>query len=161
MRWVRRLGIVVLSVALLGGCRKPADTQPPAAPGEGQTHEALVEGAVASMRHAASSLNRVTDAASAERAAKVLRRETQNLQALRRQLAKLGSASRAERDRVQQHSQDMIAASEEMKQAVAAVVGKIQAGRFPPDVAERLRAACHDYGNAMVDFGKQATPLFE
>jgi hypothetical protein len=110
------------------------------------------------MRHTASNLNRVTDAASAERAVKVLRRETQNLQALRQQL---GSASRAERDRVQQHSQDMIAASEETKQAVTAVVAKIQAGQFPPDVAQRLRAACHDYGNAMVDFGKQATPLFE
>jgi len=155
MRRLQKFWIVVPAVALLGGCRKSA------APGQSQTHETLVKEAIASMRDAASSMNRVTDPASAEQAVKVLQREAQNLQSLRQRLTGLGSASSPERDRVKQHSQAMIAASQGMQQAAAAVVGKIRAGQLPPDLAQRLAAASRDYGQSMVDFGQQATPLFE
>jgi hypothetical protein len=106
------------------------------------------------MRNAASSLNSVTDAASAEQAVKILQREAQDLQSLRQRQAELGRASSSERDRIKQHSQEMTRAS-------AAVVGKIQAGQFPPDLAQRLAAALKDYGQSMEDFGRQVTPLFE
>jgi hypothetical protein len=152
MRWLRSFWIAVLPVALLGGCRKSAQTE---------SHEALVKEAIVSMRNTASSLNNATDATSAEQAVKVVQRETQNLQTLRQRLAGLGKASSSERERVKRHSQDMIAASDALSQAVAAAVGKIQAGRLPPELGRRLAATTHDYGKAMVDYGHQTTPLFE
>src|SRR6266567_1877765 len=108
MRWIQRFWVVVPAVALLGGCRK----SPP--PGQSQTHETLVKEAIVSMQDSASSLNRVTDATSAEQAVKVLQRQTQNLQSLRQRLAELGGASSSERARVKQHSQAVIAASQEI-----------------------------------------------
>lgn len=161
MRWLRFL-IVLLSVVLLGGCRKSVPTQPPSViPDQSQTHEWLVKEAILSMRKTASSLNGVNDATSAEQAVKVLQDETQNLQSLRQRLTTMDKAAGPERDRVKQHSQDMIDASQKMKQASSTMVGKIKAGQFPRDLAQQLAAASVDYGKAMADFGQQATPLFE
>jgi hypothetical protein len=55
----------------------------------------------------------------------------------------------------------MIAASQQMQQGSTASVGFIQSGQLPPDLAQRLAAASMDYGQSMVNFGKQATPLFD
>ena len=52
MPCVRKFWIVLLPVALLGGCRKSAQSQ---------THEALVKEVIVSVRNSASSLNSVTD----------------------------------------------------------------------------------------------------
>ena len=149
---LRMFWIALLPLTLLSGCRKSA---------QNQSHEALVKEAIVSMRNTASALNGVTDAASAARAIEVLQRESQNLQSLRKRLADLGTATGLIRGRVKQHSQDMIAATQQMTQASATVVGKIQAGQFPPDLAQRLAKASMDYGQSMVDFSEQAVPLFE
>ncbi len=152
MPTLRKFWIVVLPVAMLGGCRKSAPSQ---------DHEALVKEAIASARTTASSLNGVMDAASAEQTIKVLQREAENLKSLRQKLAGLGGASDPARRRAKKHSQDIIAASEQMVQASGAVVGKIQAGKFPPDLAKRLATASADYGQAMADFWQQAASLLE
>jgi hypothetical protein len=129
--------------------------------GTAATHEAVVAEAINSMRTTAASLNRVADPTSAERAIADVKRESQNLQSLRQQVTRLGKASASEKGRVQQHSQEMTGASQGMVQASSGVVKKIQAGQFSAYLAKRLASASEEYGQAMVDFGKQATPLFE
>jgi hypothetical protein len=114
MQWLRQYWIAVLTIALLNGCRKGDSKQPPpappaaAAPSPTQSHEMLVKEAIASMRNAASALNGVADAASAEKTVTILKRETQNLKLLHQRLTDLGRASGSERERVKQHSQDNI-----------------------------------------------------
>lgn len=147
---IRLFWIVVFLLTSLGGCRKTT-----------QSHDVLVKEAIASMRKSASSLNEVKDVASAEQTIKVLQQETQTLKSLQKRLGELGAASSSGRTRVKQHSDDMIAASQQMVQASSAVVAKIQAGQFLPELANRLAAASRDYGQSMADFSQQAIPLFE
>ena len=149
---LRRFSFVVLPLVLFSGCRKSAASG---------SHEALVKEAIVSARNTASSLNSVADAASAEQAVNVLQREAQNLQTLRQRQAELGRASSSERDRVKQHSQDVIASSKAMVQASSSVAEKIKGNHFPPELAKRIATASQEYGKAMTDFWTQTKPLFD
>ncbi|HLW67260.1 MAG TPA: hypothetical protein VKS79_18240 [Gemmataceae bacterium] len=161
MRWIETVcGALTLLLLLSGGCKR-ANVGGVSGDTAAKTHASIVKAAIESIQKATASLNQVNDANSATKATTVLQNETSNLQRLKQDLAALGSASSAEKQRVKQHSQDMIKESQAVQQAVANVVRMIQQGQFPKDVATNLANAGSAFGQAMADFGQQATPLFD
>ncbi len=154
-RDVLKLTLLVLA----SGCGKP--DSPPPTHAHLASHEAVVEAAIASLKTAAGSMNGASDDASAEQALKTLPQEMQILESLQKRLSELGNASAGERERVKEHGKEFLESSKEVKIATAELLGKGHTGRFSLDVAQRLAAASGYYQQAMVAFGKQATPLFE
>ncbi len=145
--------VLLLALALppLAGCKKSSAS--------GQTHESVVVAAVASMQAIADALKSVRDAASAKQATDVLNREIKNLRRLRQSLVDLGSATKAQRERVKQHSDKIVAASRAVTQSSQAVIGQVQAGQVPRETATPLLEASKEYGEAMSEFADQAKPL--
>jgi hypothetical protein len=157
MRSASIFWIMVTFAVLVIGCRKHAGTQ-----GRGDSHEPLVKEAIATMGTAADNLDRVKDPASAEEAVNVLNREADRLDSLRERLTRLGKASRTEQDRFnKQDSQSMITASRRMKESASALIGKLKAGKFTTNLADRLRGASDRYAKAMTDFAGAVGPLYQ
>ncbi len=97
----------------------------------------------------------VRDARTAEPASQAIRQEVQRLRALAKELAGLGKASGAERQRVKQHDQAVISESQAALKAAAALTARVKPPTYPRGVATTLLNAISDYGEAMTAFGLQ------
>jgi hypothetical protein len=88
---------------LVAGCKKVK---------AGASHESVVVEGIASINRSCDIVNSVSDTASARQAEQSWRAEAQDLRGLLDRLVALGSPSGAEKKRVNQHSQELIDASE-------------------------------------------------